>query len=160
MRAHLLWLAGSAIICTLAACGTDSGPSGVGPRTVVERIGDTTVVRTLAGSVWGAEAALVPEVSIGALDGPEEYLFGSIWSIAVDGDRNVYVFDEQAHDIRVYDATGAYVETLGGRGEGPGEFSRAEAMALLPDRRLVVRDPGNQRVQVFGPGPGELDEWR
>ena len=159
MRAHLLWLAGSAIICTLAACGTDSGPSGAGPRTVVERIGDTTVVRTLAGSVWGAEAALVPEVSIGALDGPEEYLFGSIWSIAVDGDRNVYVFDEQAHDIRVYDATGAYVETLGGRGEGPGEFSRAEAMALLPDGRLVVRDPGNQRIQVFGPGPGELDEW-
>ena len=67
---------------------------------------------------------------------------------------NVYVFDEQAHHVQVYDSEGVYVETLGGRGEGPGEFSRAEAVALLPDGRLVVRDPGNMRVQVFGPGPG------
>ncbi len=162
MRADLRWF-GVVVIVTagaLAACGTESVPSRTGPAVVVETVGDTTVVHTLSGSVWGAEATLVPEVSIGELDGPEEYLFGSIWSIAVDDDRNVYVFDEQAHDIRVYDATGSYVETLGGRGEGPGEFGRAEAIALLPDGRLVVRDPGNQRIQVFGPGPGELDEWR
>ncbi len=31
--------------------------------------------------------------------------------------------------------------------------------AVLPDGRLVVRDPGNLRVQVFGPGPGEQHEW-
>ena len=42
----------------------------------------------------------------------------------------VYVFDEQAQHVQVYDAEGVYVETLGGRGEGPGEFSRAEASAL------------------------------
>ena len=63
-----------------AACGTDSSPPAAGPDTVVETIGDTTVVRTLSGSVWGAEATLVPEITIGRLDGPEEYIFGSIWS--------------------------------------------------------------------------------
>ena len=52
-----------------AACGTDSSPPGAGPDTVVETIGDTTVVRTLSGSVWGAEATLVPEITIGRLDG-------------------------------------------------------------------------------------------
>lgn len=77
-----------------------------------------------------------------------EYLFGSVWSIAVDDDRNVHVLDEQAQHVRVFDSAGLYVETLGGPGEGPGEFSRAEAMALLPDGRVVVRDPGNQRAQV------------
>ena len=148
------------ILAGATACGTDSDPPPGGPETIIETIGDTTVVRTLSGSVWGAEATLVPEVSIGELDGPEELLFGSIWTIAVDNDRNVYVFDEQAQHVQVYDAEGVYVETLGGRGEGPGEFSRAEAIALLPDGRLVVRDPGNTRVQVFGPGPGELDAWR
>ena len=161
MRGDRRWLGVAAVAWagSVAACGIDTAPSATGPAVVVETVGDTTVVRTLSGSVWGAEATLVPEVSVGELDGPEEYLFGSIWSIAVDDDRNVHVFDEQAHTVRIFDATGAFVETLGGRGEGPGEFGRAEAIALLPDGRLVVRDPGNQRVQVFGPAPGELDEW-
>ena len=147
-------------VAALAACGTDTGSSGAGPKVVVDTIGDTTVVRTLSGSVWGAEATLVPKVSIGELDGPEEYLFGSIWSLAVDDNRNVYVFDGQAQHIRVFDSAGAYVETLGGRGEGPGEFRSAEAIALLPDGRLLVRDQGNNRVQVFAPGAGDSDQWR
>ena len=130
----------------LAACEADADPSTEGPASVTETIGDTTIVRTLSGSVWVAEATLVPEVSIGELDGPEEYLFGRIFSIAADDDLNVYVFDHQGQHVRVYDSLGTYVETLGRQGEGPGEFSRAEAIALLPDGRLVVRDPGNQRA--------------
>ena len=52
------------------------------------------------------------------------------------------------------------METLGRRGEGPGEFTEAEAVAALPGWRLAVRDPENQRVTVFGPGRGEIAEWR
>ena len=136
----------------LAACEADNDPSTAGQDVVIQTIGDTTVVRTLSGSVWGAEATLVPEVSIGELDGPEEYLFGWIFSIAVDDDRNVYVFDYQAQHVGVFDSAGDHVETLGRPGEGPGEFNRAEAIALLPDGRLVVRNPGNQRIEVFGSG--------
>lgn len=139
------------------ACGSNASPPG--PSVEVETIGDTTIVRTLSGSVWGAEATLVPEVSIGELEGPDEYLFGRIWSLAVDDDRNVYVFDEQAQHVRIFDAAGTYVRTLGRRGEGPGEFNRAEAVAVFPDGRLAVRDPGNMRVQVFDPDTGETDEW-
>ncbi len=146
--------------CALAACGTDTGPTAATPDVVTETIGDTTVVRTISGSVWGAEATLVPEVSIGELDGPEEYLFGWIFSLAVDDERNVYVFDYQAQHVGVFDAGGNHLETLGGEGEGPGEFKRAEAIAMLPDGRLVVRNPGNQRVEVFGPEPGQNEQWR
>ena len=102
----------------LAACGPDAPPAG--PSIQVDTIGDTTVVRTLSGSVWETEARLVPEVSIGELDGPEEYLFGRIGSLAVDDDRNVYVLDEQAQHVRVFDSAGVYMRTLGRRGEGPG----------------------------------------
>lgn len=154
--------AGLAIATTvaLAACGSEAGSTGRRHEVRVDTIGDTLVVRTLAGGVWDGEAALVPEVSIGELEGREELLFGWIWSIAVDDDANVYVLDEQAQNVRVFDSTGGYVETLGRRGEGPGEFSRAEAIALLPDGRLVVRDPGNQRIEVFGPGAEHADQWR
>ena len=139
------------------ACGSAASPAG--PSVEVETIGDTTIVRTLSGSAWGAEATLVPEVSIGELEGPDEYLFGRIWSLAVDDDRNVYVFDEQAQHVRVFDAGGVYRRTLGSRGEGPGEFSRAVAIAVLPDGQLAVRDPGNMRVQVFDLETGDTDEW-
>ncbi len=159
MRSDLLLLGAVAGAVTLAACGADSGPSAAGPDVVTETIGDTTVVRTVSGSVWEGDAALVPEVSIGELEGDEEYLFGNIWSIAVDDDRNVYVFDRQAHHVRVFDSEGAFVETLGRRGEGPGEFRSAEAIGILPDGRLLVRDIGNKRVAVFGPGAGETDHW-
>ena len=157
MQTRLTILATATSMLGLAACGSDTGPAG--PRVEVETIGDTTIVRTLSGSVWGAEARLVPEVSIGELDGPEEYLFGRIGSLAVDDDRNVYVFDRQAYHVRVFDDAGVYVRTLGRRGEGPGDFGRAEAIAVLPDGRLLVRDPGNMRVQVFDPASGETDEW-
>ena len=160
MRATALALTTAATAALLAACETDAGSSDATPNTVVETIGDTTVVRTLSGSVWDMEATLVPEIAIGRLDGPEEYLFGSIRSIAVGDDGTVHVLDLQAQPVRVFDSLGVYVETLGRRGEGPGEFTEAEAVAALPDGRVAVRDPENQRVTLFGPGPGEIAEWR
>ncbi len=140
------------------ACGTGAEVSR-GPQVVTDTVGDTIIVRTLSGSVWGRDATLVPELSIGEMDGPEEYLFGRVGSIAVDDDRNVYVFDQQAREVRTFDADGGFLRTLGGPGQGPGELQRPEAMALLPGRRVVVRDPGNARLQVYGPDEESLEEW-
>ena len=159
MRSRLLLLVTAAATSALAACGTDRGPAPARPEVVVDTVGDTTIVRTLAGSLWDGEATLVPEISIGKLDGPEELLFGGIRSIAVDDRRNVFVFDGQAQHVRVFDSDGAYVGTIGRRGEGPGEFGSAEAIAILPDGRLVVRDPGNRRIAVFGPSPEHSEHW-
>ena len=62
-------------LCLLAPIG---GVSGCGPSNssattaldvVVDTVGDTVVVRTLAGSVWGEARHLAPETSIGELDG-------------------------------------------------------------------------------------------
>ncbi|MDE2750957.1 MAG: 6-bladed beta-propeller [Gemmatimonadota bacterium] len=137
MRTRTLVLFPAAATALLIACGPGADPSGSTPETVTEAIGDTTVVRTLSGSVWGTEATLVPEVAIGELDGPEEYLFGSIRSIAVADDLTIYILDSQGQHVRVFDSLGVYVETLGRRGEGPGEFSEAEAIAVLPDGRVT-----------------------
>lgn len=143
---------------SFAACGVGT-EAARGPQVVTDTIGDTIVVRTLSGSVWDGDAALVPELSIGEMDGPDEYLFGRVGSIAVDDDHNVYVFDQQAREVRIFDAQGGYMRTLGGPGQGPGELQQPEAMALLPDRRVVVRDPANARLQVYGPDEDALQEW-
>ena len=142
------------------ACGPISDSQNT-TETVVETetIGDTTVVRTVSGSVWGGDATLVPEVLIGELDGAEEYLFGSVSAIAVDDDHNVYVLDRQARHVRVFDSEGTYVTTLGRDGEGPGEFKVPIGLAISDDR-LLVRDPANGRVQLFGLETGENEEWK
>ncbi len=143
----------------LVACGTDTGSRIPGPDVVVETHGDTTVVRTISGSVWRSEATLVPEVSIGALEGPEEYLFGSIYSITVDDEGRVYVLDGQARDLRVFDSDGTYIETLARRGEGPGELSNAFSVAVLPDGRIIAHEPADMLVKVLGPEPGDREQW-
>ena len=142
------------------ACGpiADS-PDATDTVVETETIGDTTVVRTVSGSVWRGDATLVPETSVGELDGPEEYLFGSIGAIAVDDDHNVYVLDEQARHVRVFDAAGTHIATLGREGKGPGEFDVPVGIAIS-DSRVLVRDPANARVQLFHLGTWEAEEWR
>jgi hypothetical protein len=89
----------------LTACGqSDSGTAGV--ETVRTVVGDTTIVRTLGGGVWGDSVRLVEEVAIGALDGAEEYLFGRVGDLAVDADGGIYVFDGQVPALRYYDSNG------------------------------------------------------
>ena len=150
-------------VCLVAVsgvgCGADTGSPATGPEVLTQVLGDTTVVRTLWGSVWGAEATLVPETSIGELDGPEEYLFGSIYSITVDDDGRVFVLDGQARDIRVFDAEGTYVATVARRGEGPGELSNASSVAVLPDGRVIAHEAGDMLVKVVGPAPMDQEQW-
>lgn len=147
------------IAATVAACEPGADSARVEPEVVIETIGDTTVVRTLSGGVWGAEATLVPEMSIGELEGPEEYLFGSIYSVALDADGRVFVLDGQAGDIRVFDSEGTYLETVARRGEGPGELKNAMSVAVLPDGRVLAHEAGDMLVKVVGPGPASQEHW-
>ncbi|WP_420447681.1 6-bladed beta-propeller [Candidatus Palauibacter sp.] len=150
------------VIAAVFLAGCDAAPgSGDGPEAevVTETLGDTTVVRTLSGSVWGADATLVPEVSIGEVEGPDELLFGRIASIAVDDAGRIYVLDGQALNVRVFDPTGAYIETLGGPGEGPGELGTAGSVVALADGRVAVNDLLGFRIQVYGAGGREPETW-
>lgn len=119
---------------------------------VAERdtVGDTVVVRTLSGSVWGYPATLIEELAIGVLDGDDELMFGEIQAMAADARGGIYVFDGQVPALRYYDEHGVYVRTLGGDGAGPGEYRDvALGLAVRSDGRLVMRDPRNGRLNVY-----------
>lgn len=141
------------------ACAGDAD-AGSTLEVVRDTVGDTLVVRTLAGSVWNGPARLVPEVSIGVLEGEEHFMFGNLRSLAVAPDGTIFVMDAQIPAVRVFDPDGAYRTTLGRHGGGPGEFSQPDGgMAALSDGRLAVRDPGNGRLQVFGADLEPLATW-
>ncbi len=145
----------------LIGCSGGEGPEGSAWHATHDTIGDTVVVRTEAGSVWGARARLVADLTIGQFEGPDEYIFGQIRSLAVAPDGTIYVFDAHATELRVYASDGTYLSMLGREGEGPGEYKRPDGgLAVLPDGRILLRDPGNARISVFAPDGEYLESWR
>jgi hypothetical protein len=99
-------------------------------------------------------------MTIGVLEGDEEYMLGAINEIAVDDGGGVFAYDFRAPSIRYYDADGIYVRTLGGEGEGPGEYRDAVlAMKVRSDGRLMIRDARNRRLSLYHPDGSFSDQW-
>jgi hypothetical protein len=148
-----------ALTAGIAACGGGE-PEAIGPQITRSMAGDTVVVRTESGSVWGIDGVLVPEVSIGQLEGDLEYLFGNIASLGVGPDGTIYVVDRQVPDLRAFSADGTFLHTLGRPGEGPGEINQPDGgLAVLSDGRVLVRDVGNARIQVYDPAGEPAGAW-
>lgn len=97
-----------------------------------------STVRSTNDPVWGHDVSLVEEVRIGRLNGPEEYVFGSIADLTVDAEGRIYVADGQVPIVRVYDADGRFVRNLGRRGAGPGEFRWISGVRMTPGGDLAV----------------------
>lgn len=158
-------LCATALLAAFAACGTETaGPGAVEGEWRAERdtVGDTVVVRTLSGSVWGDSARLVEELRIGRLEGPPEETFGRIVALDVGPDGTIYVADRQAPALRAYAADGSYRRTLGGEGGGPGEYQGLNGLNMLavhPDGRVLLRVPANSRINVYGPDGSLEEHW-
>jgi hypothetical protein len=91
--------------------------------------------------------------TIGLEDGPEEYVFGRISGIARDDRGRIYVADQQANTVRVFDPRGRFLFNIGRQGSGPGEFSGPCCVAFGPGGLLWVRDAGAGRYNAYQVGP-------
>jgi hypothetical protein len=85
-------------------------------------------------------------------------MFGHVNSLVASDDR-IYVLDTQIPTVRVYDDAGIYIGDIGETGQGPGEFTRPDNLAIGPDGALYVRSGFEARLTIFEPS-GELrDTW-
>jgi hypothetical protein len=145
---------GAALILVLAAaaCGGDTGAAPPAWTARTDTAGDTISVHTLSGSLLGGPVDLVEELRIGALEGEDHEMFGSVSALAVGADGDIYVLDRQVPALRRYAADGTFLLTMGRKGGGPGEYASPDGgLAVLRDGRVVVRDPGNARFTVYLP---------
>jgi hypothetical protein len=130
-----------AVLLLATACSADvpeSQADGTWVGTITTEGNVTTVVNE-AGSVWGGNARLVEELSIGDETGEEPYLFGEVRSLGATRDR-IYVLERRLALVRVYDMSGAHLFDIGGEGQGPGEFNRPWGIAIDPAGRLLVQE--------------------
>ncbi len=144
------------------ACGpsddraTDGADAGW--TAVTDTVADTITVGTVSGQVWESDAELVSELSIGVFDGAPEYQFGNVRAIAVDANGRMYVLDSHGPILRAYAPDGTWLRDIGRDGEGPGEYEQPDSgLAVLPDGRIALRDPGNARISIFSPEGEYLD---
>jgi hypothetical protein len=123
----------------------------------VETDGNVTTVRNVSGSVWGGDATMVEELSIGVDLGEGPYMFGQIAGIWGTSDR-IYVADARPAAIRVFDSQGGHVMDIGRQGEGPGEFQLPNSVVVAGDGRIYAKDGmSNGKVYVYAPDGTPVD---
>ena len=124
-----------------------------------------TIVKLATRPRHPGGATLVHELTIGSADGPEEYSFTSIADVLLARDGTIIVIDHGAIPVgtpfvRQYGVDGKHVRTIGRKGEGPGEFRSPSGMAQLPDGRILIRDGGQRRLNLYSEAGEPLDTWR
>ncbi len=138
----------SIALCT--ACGRTSHDPGV----IVRDSAGITIVENLA-PVWdgaaGWRVAAAPTMTIGVLEGPEEYQLFRVRSAVRLDDGRIAVANAGSYELRFYDADGRFLTSVGGQGGGPGEFERFMGEIWRADGdSLVVYDYLNgMRLSVF-----------
>ncbi|HYR08175.1 MAG TPA: 6-bladed beta-propeller [Longimicrobium sp.] len=103
------------------------------------------------GGAWqpGQAWRLVPQTTIGAVDGEGPEVFAQVVDVELDPLGRVWIADGQQHQIRVFDSAGTHVRSIGRRGGGPEEFNGIAGMSWAADGTLWVLDGGNMRFAVY-----------
>lgn len=89
--------------------------------------------------------------TIGTEDGPPATLFGRIKQATLLDDSTVAVIDETAPEVRLFSIAGRHLQTVGRKGEGPGEFRAPQAVIRSPTGDLLISDI-RRNIQIFRTG--------
>ena len=107
-----------------------------------------------AGTLDGPDvtlSAVTEEVfAVGSVAGGEWDAFGTVRSVHFDAEANLHIFDNQAEHILVVGPDGSLVRTVGGRGEGPGEFGNVMTAIVARDGSYTVM--GFSQIDLLEPG--------
>lgn len=144
-------LAGLAVLVGASGGCRGEGADGPWAGSITDSAGITVVANPEEG-LWSPEEVprAIQELAIGAAEGAEELQFGRIGGLDVDDDGTIYVLDQQAQEVRVFDSAGTHLRTFGRRGSGPGELSPGAAGVFLgPGDTVLVSDVMLQRVTRF-----------
>lgn len=125
-----------------------------GPGAVVTDSAGVPVITSTAGDAVYARVADEPALTIGVVEGPDALLFQRIVSVARDGEGRLVVADAGWGEIRVFDAGGEHVLTVGREGEGPGEFQNLSGAWPGSGGNIFAVDGWQLRITEFGPVGG------
>ena len=107
--------------------------------------GGVKVIKNPADPVFGDFAFDMEEdLSIGRED-DDNYLFHQPSDIALDSQENIYVADSGNFRIQKFDSGGQYLQTIGKKGQGPGEFENPSRIFFDAQDTIYITDGGGRR---------------
>ena len=138
------------LVLAIPACtpGPDAGDR---PATAVVRDSAGIEIVEVSGAAWpGApwNLSTTPTLDLGQMDGPEATQFFRVASLDRFSDGRIVVANAGTLEIRVFDATGGHLWSVGGAGEGPGEFQSMFGARVWEDT-IFAHDFIAGRVTVF-----------
>lgn len=96
---------------------------------------------------WKVEDA--PSLSIGSIGGnPQSQLFGVADALRAE-DGVILVANSGSAEVKVFDASGEYVESWGREGEGPGEFLELTNLMRWPGDSVMAWDFRQRRATIY-----------
>ena len=138
-------------VCVLAlAASACKAAAQASPRIEIDSTGARIVASDPLGSDAMCSLSDEPTFFVGDNEDEEEQWFTRVLGVARLSDGSVAVADEYFAEVRIFDATGAHVRSMGRLGEGPGEFSNLWHMWRLPGDTLWVGDYRPQRYHLYG----------
>jgi hypothetical protein len=132
----------------IAACGDATARAASSNAQFDTLPGGIVLVRNSGPTAWAGTSGprfvherdlMPPEGSPGALVNPR--------AVVAASDGSIYVLDRNPAVIKAFDALGDFQRTIGGEGEGPGEF-RSGMFGIARDT-LFLQEPGTQRLHTF-----------
>ncbi|MFA9452668.1 MAG: 6-bladed beta-propeller [Candidatus Aminicenantaceae bacterium] len=139
-------LAAAALMCVLPGCA----PSETGWQGKIESRDGVTVVHNPRAPLHPEPVLELEEVlSIQGSETEEEQMFQDIHTLDVDSEGNIYVLDEGAADIKVFNGAGKHVRTIGRQGQGPGEFAFPIMVLVTPQAELLVHDMNQRALKIL-----------
>jgi hypothetical protein len=92
---------------------------------------------------------LEEDLSIGN-ETDDNYLFYTVLDIDVDSKSNIYVVDERNFRIQKFDKSGKYLQTIGRKGQGPGEFELPTGITVDNNLgNILVTDHRVAQIEIF-----------
>jgi hypothetical protein len=135
----------------LVTCfGCESGPRGGG--TVVRdsagvRVVESTAATEFQGGNW--TITTVPARDLGVVEGASPFVFQYVVGATRLDDGRVIVADAGFGELRCFGPDGDHEWTVGGLGEGPGEFRVLDWVRPFGPDSLVAYDRSLRRLTVF-----------
>ncbi len=131
-----------------AACAAD-GPSRSSPTLVVDSAGVEIVTSDALGSDRRCVLADRPTLSVGTAEGDEASMLFFVRGANRLSDGSLAVLNNGSGEIRVFSRAGTHLRSMGGHGDGPGEFRIGRFIWVLPGDTLWVGDYRPWRYHIY-----------
>jgi len=142
-------ISGLLILWPLLGCGETGREAGTIVRdSAGVRIVETEGFTWSEGESWTLSGS--PVADIGVVEGAPEYQLYRARSSLRLADGSIVVANGGTGELRWYDATGRYLRSAGGQGDGPGEFQTLSTIRRLGGDSLIAYDARGLRISVFG----------